>query len=277
MQKKNFLRRCLHCPRVLFGGVLLGLLLLLVAVGFFATPYDPYEMDTTATLQFFSAEHPLGTDQFGRDILSRMMVGARYSVGVGAAAVLIGFVIGSLLGAVAGYFGGKVDELVMKLVEVQMAFPGILLALMLIAVVGTGLGNTVLALGVMAVPRFARITRSSFVKNRDAEFVLASRARGAGHLRIVVFHLFPHVVPDFIVTASLGFASAVMSEAGLSYLGLGLPPPIPSFGKMLSEAQDCMLQAGWYVLLPAAFLTLLVLSFHLLGDGLQEVMDHERA
>lgn len=267
--KRNFTNGKLLC-----GMILVGMMLAVTVVGCIWTPYDPYAMDAEP-LTFFSAAHPLGTDDFGRDILSRVMVGARYSFLVGAPAVLIGLLIGGLPGLVAGYLGGRADELFMKLIDVQMAFPGILLALMLIAVLGTGIHNTVLALGLMAIPRFARIARSGAVRYRDAEFVRASRARGAGGCRILFLHILPHVLPDLIVTASLSFASAVMSEAGLSYLGLGLQPPTPSFGKMLSEAQGSMLQAGWYVLVPACTLTILVLGFHLIGDGLQEVLRHD--
>lgn len=275
MRFSEIWRLCLRKKSFIAGAVMVGAMLLLMVVGFFKTPYDPYAMDTPNKLQFFSAAHPLGTDQFGRDILSRVMEGAKFSFLVGALAVAFGLVVGGLIGAVSGYYGGKPDELVMKLIDVQMAFPGILLALMLIAVFGTGLKNMVLALGIMSVPRFARIARSGFIKHRDAEFIRAVRARGAGDGRIIFLHILPHVAPELIVTCSLGFAGAVMSEAGLSYLGLGIPPPIPSFGKMLSEAQNSMLQAGWYVLVPAAAITILVLGFHLMGDSLQEVIGHD--
>lgn len=255
---------------------MVGLMLLVMAVGFFWMPYDPEAMEMDNKLSFFSSAHLLGTDQFGRDILSRMMEGARYSFLIGAAAVATGLLLGGVIGTVAGYYGGKLDELVMKLIDVQMAFPGVLLALMLIVVFGVGLGNMALALGIMSVPRFARITRSGFIKYREAEFIKAARVRGAGDGRIIFRHILPHVAPDIIVTCSLGFAGAVMSEAGLSYLGLGIQPPTPSFGKMLSEAQACILQAGWYVLVPAAAITLLTMGFNLMGDGLQEVIGHDR-
>lgn len=268
-------KRCLHRKKFAVGACMVGLMLLTMIIGFFAMPYNPEAMDISNQLAFFSAAHPLGTDQFGRDILSRIMLGARFSFLVGALAVVFGLVTGGLIGAVSGYYGGKLDEIIMKLVDVQMAFPGILLALMLIAVFGTGLQNMILALGIMSVPRFARITRSNFIKYRDSEFVKAVRVRGAGDGRIIFRHILPHTVPDLIVTCTLSFASAVMSEAGLSYLGLGIQPPTPSFGKMLSEAQGCMLQAGWYVLVPAAAITILVMGFNLMGDAIQEVMGRD--
>ncbi len=266
---------CWHKRNFIAGACMVGVMLLLMLVGFFWMPFDPDAIDVSHKLAFFSPAHPLGTDQFGRDILSRLMEGARYSFLVGALTVAFGLTAGSLIGAISGYYGGKTDEIIMKLIDVQMAFPGILLALMLIAVFGVGFQNMVLALGIMSVPRFARISRSGFIKYRDAEFIKAVRARGAGDGRIIFHHILPHVAPDIIVTCSLSFAGAVMSEAGLSYLGLGVPPPTPSFGKMLSEAQDSILQAGWYVLVPAAAITLLVMGFNLMGDGLREVIGHD--
>lgn len=276
MRISEIWKQCWHKKNFVAGACMVGLMLLVMAVGFFWMPYDPEAMELDNKLSFFSSAHLLGTDQFGRDILSRMMEGARYSFLIGAAAVATGLLLGGVIGTVAGYYGGKLDDLVMKLIDVQMAFPGVLLALMLIVVFGVGLGNMALALGIMSVPRFARITRSGFIKYREAEFIKAARVRGAGDGRIIFRHILPHVAPDIIVTCSLGFAGAVMSEAGLSYLGLGIQPPTPSFGKMLSEAQACILQAGWYVLVPAAAITLLTMGFNLMGDGLQEVIGHDR-
>lgn len=276
MRLRTVLKKCLHNKNFIIGLCMVGLMVLVMVVGFFYMPYDPDAMDTENELQFFSAAHPLGTDQFGRDVLSRIMQGARVSFLVGALTVVFGLVVGGAVGAIAGYYGGKVDEVIMKLIDTQMAFPGVLLALMLIAVFGNSIQNLILALGVMSIPRFARITRSGFIKYRDAEFIRAARSRGAGDGRIIFRHILPNIVPELIVTSSLGFAGAVMSEAGLSYLGLGIKPPTPSFGKMLSEAQGEILQAGWYVLVPAAAITLLVMGFNLIGDALQEVTQHGR-
>lgn len=276
MRLRTVLKKCLHNKNFIIGLCMVGLMVLVMVVGFFYMPYDPDAMDTENELQFFSAAHPLGTDQFGRDVLSRIMQGARVSFLVGALTVVFGLVVGGAVGAVAGYYGGKVDEVIMKLIDTQMAFPGVLLALMLIAVFGNSIQNLILALGVMSIPRFARITRSGFIKYRDAEFIRAARSRGAGDGWIIFRHILPNIVPELIVTSSLGFAGAVMSEAGLSYLGLGIQPPTPSFGKMLSEAQGEILQAGWYVLVPAAAITLLVMGFNLIGDALQEVTQHGR-
>lgn len=276
MRVSEILKKCLRNKNFILGSCMVGLMVLIMVVGFFYTPYDPDVMDTEHELQFFSAAHPLGTDQFGRDILSRIMEGTRVSFLVGALTVVFGLLVGGAVGAVAGYYGGKIDEVIMKLIDTQMAFPGVLLALMLIAVFGNSLQNLIFALGIMSIPRFARITRSGFIKYRDAEFIKAARSRGAGDGRIIFLHILPNIVPELIVTSSLGFAGAVMSEAGLSYLGLGIKPPTPSFGRMLSEAQAEILQAGWYVLVPAAAITLLVMGFNLIGDALQEVTQHGR-
>ena len=276
MRVSEILKKCLRNKNFILGSCMVGLMVLIMVVGFFYMPYDPDVMDTEHELQFFSAAHPLGTDQFGRDILSRIMEGTRVSFLVGALTVVFGLLVGGAVGAVAGYYGGKIDEVIMKLIDTQMAFPGVLLALMLIAVFGNSLQNLIFALGIMSIPRFARITRSGFINYRDAEFIKAARSRGAGDGRIIFLHILPNIVPELIVTSSLGFAGAVMSEAGLSYLGLGIQPPTPSFGKMLSEAQAEILQAGWYVLVPAAAITLLVMGFNLIGDALQEVTQHGR-
>lgn len=276
MRVSEILKKCLRNKNFILGSCMVGLMVLIMVVGFFYMPYDPDVMDTEHELQFFSAAHPLGTDQFGRDILSRIMEGTRVSFLVGALTVVFGLLVGGTVGAVAGYYGGKIDEVIMKLIDTQMAFPGVLLALMLIAVFGNSLQNLIFALGIMSIPRFARITRSGFIKYRDAEFIKAARSRGAGDGRIIFLHILPNIVPELIVTSSLGFAGAVMSEAGLSYLGLGIKPPTPSFGRMLSEAQAEILQAGWYVLVPAAAITLLVMGFNLIGDALQEVTQHGR-
>lgn len=275
MRFSEIWKKCRRKKNFIAGACMVGLMLIIMLIGFVKMPYDPEAMDVQNKLSFFSAAHPLGTDQFGRDILSRIMQGARFSFLVGALAVAFGLITGGAVGAVSGYYGGRLDEVIMKLVDVQMAFPGVLLALMLIAVFGTGLQNMILALGIMSIPRFARISRSGFIKYRDAEFVKAVRVRGAGDVRIIFRHILPHVAPDLIVTCTLSFAGAVISEAGLSYLGLGIQPPTPSFGKMLSEAQGCLLQAGWYVLVPTAAITLLVMGFNLMGDALQEVIGRD--
>ena len=271
--KENW-KKLFKTPNFVVGFVMVFIIVFLMMVGFFYLPYDVNAMDVVNKLAKPDNVHLLGTDHLGRDILSRIMQGARISILIGILVVIFGLITGTLVGSVAGYFGGKADEIISKLIDTQMAFPGVLLALMMIAVFGNNLGNIILALGIMSIPRFARITRSGFMKYRDAEFVRASRVRGAGDFYIMFFHILPNIVPDLIVTCSLGFASAVMSEAGLSYLGRGIQPPTPSFGKMLSEAQNYILQAPWYVMIPAIAITFLVMGFNMMGDGISKVMQH---
>lgn len=269
--KKYFLN-----GRFLLGFVLAALILILTLAGFFLMPFDPLEGNTEQILEGFSARHILGTDHLGRDVLSRLMLAGRISVCTGILVTLFSFLAGTLLGAAGGYFGGAADAVSSKIVDVLMAFPGILLALMLIAIFGSEIPITVLALTLMALPRFARISRSGFIKFKGATFVTASRARGASHLRIILRHILPNISGDLTVTATLTFSMAVLSESGLSYLGLGVQPPYPSFGRMLSDAQRFILTNLGGALAPALCLTILVTGFNLMGDGISQVNRGER-
>jgi peptide/nickel transport system permease protein len=260
---------------IILGFIFLSIILILMILGIVALPYDPNQIDVQNKLSSMSLTHLLGTDHLGRDILSRLMVGSRISLGIGFLVVLLGSLFGIPLGAIAGYRGGKVDEILMKIIDTLMSFPGILIALMLIAVFDVSLKIIVVALALISLPKFARISRGEFVKYRDSAFVLATRSRGAGSIRIMIKHILPHIVPSLMVTATLTFATAVISEAGLSYLGLGIQPPSPSFGKMVADAQPYILQRPIYVLIPTLAITFVVLGFNLIGDGIQEVQERE--
>lgn len=274
MKHKETLKKYFSNRNFTIGFCMVGFLFVIMVIGLFYLPHDPNEISTFNKLNPPSAANLLGTDHLGRDILSRVMKGARISFLIGFLVVVCGGIIGCTLGAISGYFGGVADEIITKLIDTQMAFPGVLLALMLIAVFGNSIQNMVLALSIMSIPRFARMSRSGFMKYRNAEFVKAARVRGASNLRILLLHIFPNIAQELLVTATLSFSGAIMSEAGLSYLGLGIQPPDPSFGKMLSEAQSCILLAPWYVMIPAAIITILVLGFNLMGDGLSEIYRH---
>lgn len=252
---------------------LIGILVLLMLASFFYTPYEPNLMNTKERFITPCFEHLLGTDNFGRDILSRVMKGAQIAFIVGFSSVAIGLIVGIIIGSIAGYLGGWIDEIIMRFIDAKMAFPGVLLALMLISIFGTGLKNTVLALGIMAIPRFVRITRSGYMQYKEAEFVKAAKVKGAGIFRIMYLHILPNIISPLIVTCSLGFASSVLAESGLSYLGLGIQPPNPSWGKMLNEAQGFVINTPWYAVAPGILITMMVLGFNLIGDGIRDVND----
>lgn len=253
------------------GCAILAVLLSLLLMSFVYLPYDPYEMDLSNKFLKPSLTHWLGTDNFGRDIFSRILKGSQTVFFVGFTAVSAGLVAGLLLGATAGYFGGAADEIIMRFIDAQMAFPGMIIALVLITVFGAGTLNTALALGVMSLPRFCRMTRSGFMQIKELDYIKAARIRGASHLRIVILHIFPNIKTNLLVTASLALSGSVLSEAGLSYLGLGIAPPEPSWGKMLFEAQNYILTQPWYAVIPGCVITLLALGFNLLGDGIRDV------
>ncbi|RKN77108.1 ABC transporter permease [Paenibacillus ginsengarvi] len=266
-------KQLLHSKPLLIGAALIAALLALMVTSLFYTPYGPNEMNTSLRLAPPQLAHWWGTDNFGRDIFSRIMEGTQTAFLIGLLSVAIGLVFGLLIGAVAGYAGGWLDEALMRIMDAKLAFPGILLAIMLVTVFGPGLGNTIVALGVMSIPSFARIARSGFIQYKEFAFVKAATARGAGPLRIIFHHILPNMTSPLIVAASLRFSGSVLAEAGLSYLGLGVQPPDPSWGRMLSEAQPFIVNAPWYVLLTGAVITAMVLGFNLLGDGLRDVYD----
>ena len=253
------------------GFIILAVLLGMLLLSFVFLPFDPNEMDILNKFQTPSPIHPLGTDNFGRDIFSRILKGSQPVFFVGFIAVFTGFCIGSVLGAVAGYFGGVADEAIMRVIDAQMAFPGIITALVIITVFGTSTLHTAIALGIMSVPRFCRMTRSGFMQAKEMDYIKAAMSRGASHLRIIALHIYPNIATQIIVTASLAFSGSVLAEAGLSYLGLGIAPPAPSWGKMLYEAQSFLLTQPWYAMMPGSVITLLALGFKLHGDGVRDV------
>jgi peptide/nickel transport system permease protein len=249
------------------------LLVLTAAVSFVYTPRDPLEMSITGRLEGPSRAHWLGTDQFGRDLLSRIMTGAVNSIMVGVIAVGIGMGLGVVLGMLSGYFGGWLDEAFMRLMDAVQGFPAILSALLMSAVFRPSLGVSMVAIGVAFLPIFARLTRASFLEFRDREFVLAARALGAGDAALIGRHIFPNSVPPLIVQATISFPVAILAEAALSYLGLGTQPPHPSWGLMLKEAQAFLSTNPWVAIFPGVAIASTVLGFNLLGDGLRDLLD----
>lgn len=249
------------------------LLAVVMLISLFYTPYDPNAMDPTNRLAAPSFAHPFGTDNFGRDILSRVMEGSKTAFLIGTLSVSIGLLCGFIIGSMAGYFGGWIDELLMRFIDAMMAFPGILLAIILVTVFNTGMQNTIMALGIMSIPSFARIIRSSFIQVKQFDFVKASKAKGASSFRIIVRHILPNITSPILVAATLSFSGSILAESGLSYLGLGVQPPDPSWGRMLKEAQPFIAAAPWYVVLIGLVITVMVLGFNLLSDGIRDVRD----
>ena len=262
-----------------FGFVVVGLL---VIVALFAPLIATYDVGATDLLNRFappSAAHWLGTDATGRDVFSRVVYGARISLQVGFVVVSVSAFVGTVVGALAGYYGGWVDRVVSGyLFNVFLAFPGLLLAIAMVAFLGAGLNKLILALCIIGWVGYARVIRGQVLKVREYDFVQAARALGAGNLRILFVHILPNAVQPLIVQASLGMAGAVLSEATLSFLGLGVPPPAPSWGVMLEEARDLStLQAAPHALLvPGAAIALTVLAFNFIGDGLRDYLDPRR-
>ena len=273
MSPPGLARRALAHRSFLIGGVLTLLLLLAASLSLVWTPWSPYEVDMASKLQAPDGQHWLGTDPFGRDVASLLLVGARNSILVGLIAVSIGLAVGTALGLLAAARGGWLEELIMRLADFTFAFPAILSAIMLTAVFGAGIVNAIIAIGIFNIPTFARITRASARSIWAREYVLAARACGKGPWRITLDHVLPNMLSVLIVQATIQFALAILAEAALSYLGLGTQPPQPSWGRMLAEAQTLLFQAPLLAVFPGLAIALAVLGLNLLGDGLRDVLD----
>jgi peptide/nickel transport system permease protein len=273
MNPTGLARRALAHRSFLIGGVLTLLLLLAASLSLVWTPWSPYEVDMAAKLQPPGSLHWLGTDPFGRDVASLLLVGARNSILVGLIAVSIGLAVGTALGLLAAARGGWLEELIMRLADFTFAFPAILSAIMLTAVFGAGIVNAIIAIGIFNIPTFARITRASARSIWSREYVLAARACGKGPWRITLDHVLPNMLSVLIVQATIQFALAILAEAALSYLGLGTQPPQPSWGRMLAEAQTLLFQAPLLAVFPGLAIALAVLGLNLLGDGLRDLLD----
>ena len=258
------------------GVFLVFLVLALALSGPFLAPFDPAEQFLERRLEPPTRTHPLGLDELGRDILSRLLHGARISVSVGLAVVVLAGLVGTGLGALAGYAGGRLDHLLMRLADVFLAFPGILLAIALVAALGPALQHVVLALVVIGWTGYARLVRGQVLQLREQEFVQASRVTGVGGVGIVFRHLLPNVLPVLMVQASLGMAGAILAEASLSFLGLGIQPPAPSWGAMINAGRSHLLDAPHLTLVPGVAILLTVMGLNFLGDGLADLLDPQR-
>lgn len=256
-------------PNLIIGTLITSVMLLLIIIGFFYTPYDITKMNSASKLAAPSIYHLMGCDNFGRDIFSRVLKGMGNTFVIALLTVAIGVACGVIIGAFTGYFGGLLDEVLMRINDVVFAFPSILLALVFVSIFGTGKYNVVAALGVAFIPSFARIVRGEFMKYREMDYVKSARLAGVGKLRIIFVHILPNTFTVLLSSIMIGFNNAVLAEAGMSYLGIGVQPPDASLGSMLAESQTYLFSAPWYAAFPGLMIILLVLGFSLLADGLK--------
>jgi peptide/nickel transport system permease protein len=267
------LRRFARRRMALAGTFFLTLLILGALAAPLVSPYDPLRQDLARMLAGPSPAHLLGTDDLGRDVLTRVLYGARLSLGAACLAVAIATLAGVPIGLVAGYLGGRIDDVLMRVIDALQAFPALILAMAIAAALGPGLFNVMVAVGVVYTPRFARLVRGQVLALREEPFVESARAAGATHARVLARHVLPNVVAPLVVTATLGLGTAILASAALSFLGLGSQPPQPEWGRMLSEGRDYLREAWWISTFPGLGIMLTVLGMNLLGDGLRDVLD----
>lgn len=272
-QRAKALRRLFRNKAAVIGLVFLIIVVASALLASTIAPYDPIRMIPEERLSPPSAKHWLGSDIYGRDILSRILYGASISLQVALVSVSVGASVGTLLGLLAGYFGHWTDELIMRLIDVMLAFPGILLALTIVAFLGPNLINAIIAVGIAHVPSYARLVRGCVLSAKENLYVDAARATGCSNPRILFRHILPNVIAPLIVLSTLGMAWAILNVAGLSFLGLGAKPPTPEWGSMLSEGRDYLRVAPWIATFPGFAIMLLVIAVNVLGDGLREGLD----
>ncbi|PYN73675.1 MAG: peptide ABC transporter permease [Candidatus Rokuibacteriota bacterium] len=273
MTRASIMAETLRNRLVLIGAGIVVAMVLLAACAGVVTPYDPTEMKVADALKPPSTAHPFGTDRFGRDVLSRTIYGSRIALGVALSSITIAFVAGTLLGLVGGYAGGWPDLAIGRLMDVLFSFPTLILAIGIAAMLGPGLDNAALAIAVVYAPLFSRVARGPVIAEREKEYVFAALGLGAGSFRVVFRHILPNVLAPLIVQVSVSLAYAILTEAALSYLGLGTQPPAPSWGTMLNEGRTYLETAPWMSIFPGIAIMFAVFGFNLLGDGLRAVLD----
>ncbi len=269
----RFLKRFLRSRNVMVGAILLGAVIILVALAPQISPYGPTQQFRRHRLQPPKSEFLLGTDNLGRDILTRILYGGRVSLQVGIVSVAIGATLGTFFGLVAGYIGSWSDALIMRFIDMMLAFPGILLALVIIAVLGRNLQNVMIAVGLSSIPVYTRVVRGSTLSVKQYDFIIAAQALGASSGRVMTRHILPNVLAPIIVVATNGVAGAIIAGAALSFLGLGQQPPDPEWGLMLNEGREFIRVAAWVTTYPGLAIMITVLAINLLGDGLRDILD----
>lgn len=267
------LRRLRKSPLGIAGGIVVIVVVLLALLAPWVSPYDPVAFNTKDALLPPNRQHIFGTDIFGRDVLSRVIWGARMSIVVGIISVAIGLTLGTPIGAISGYYGGILDEVLGRFMDMLLAFPAILLALVIIAVLGPSLENLMVAIGIVYIPRFSRIVRGTVLAARDSPYVEAARSAGKSDRNIIWSEILPNCMAPIIVNVTICFAVAILSEGALSFLGLGIQPPAASWGNMLSDSRQFMESAPWTVIFPGLAIVVTVLALNLFGDGLRDALD----
>jgi len=269
----TFLRKLIRKKGGFVGALILVALVFGAVFAPWVAPFEPDQTNAVDAMRPPSLEYPMGTDKFGRDIFSRVLWGGRLSLQIGLIAVGIGAVTGGVIGLVAGYLGGRVDNFLMRLMDVMLAFPGILLALVMVVMLGPGMSNLMIAVGISSVPRFARLIRSSVLSIRNTEFVEAARSVGAGDQLIMFRHILPNVLAPVVIYGTLRVGTAILSAASLSFLGLGAEPPTPEWGLMVSVGRNYLRTAWWMSMFPGIVIAVTVISLNLLGDALRDILD----
>ncbi|MCL6567352.1 MAG: ABC transporter permease [Meiothermus silvanus] len=271
--RRSWAAKLLRKPGAVAGAVIVLVAVLTAILAPWIAPHPPTKIYYEAVQAPPSWQHPFGTDQLGRDVLSRVIYGARISMTVGVIVVAIGLSFGTLLGLLAGYYQGWVDQVVMRVMEILLAFPEILLAIAIVAILGPDLNNTMIAVGISVIPVYALTVRSSVLSILEREYIQAARALGASNLWIIFHHVLPNVASPILVVATVNVGVAILVAAGLRYVGLGAQPPTPEWGSMLSQARDYLQTSWWIATFPGLAITLVVLGFNLLGDALRDLID----
>ena len=266
--------RALNANKTSWVGIVTMVVVILVALlAPVLTSHDPLEQNILDKLKGPSAEYVLGTDSYGRDIWARLVYGARISLWIGTVSIGIAMVIGSIIGMIAGYFGGKLDLVIMQAMDVLLSFPSLILGLMVVAMLGPSIGNLIFAIALTAIPPFARIARAPTVSVKERDYIEACRALGYSHPRILVVHILPNIFPEILVMGSLWLATAIRVEASLSFIGLGVRPPTPTWGGMIREGFENILDSAWLSIAPSIAILIVVFALNMIGDGLRDVVD----
>jgi peptide/nickel transport system permease protein len=274
---KGIAGRALGNRSLMAGVVLLVLIILLAVLAPWIAPFDPNDQDVVASLGAPNATHWFGTDFFGRDVLSRVIWGARVSLFVGAVSTALSMLLGGSIGILSGYVGGRFDQAVMAVMDVLLSFPQLIMGLIIVALLGANLTDLILAIAITAVPPFARVARGPTLSLKERDFVEAGRALGFSNLRIMLVHILPNVLDDLIVMGSLWLATAIRTEASLSFIGLGLPPPTATWGSIIREGFENLLDAPWLAVFPSLAVLVVMLALNMIGDGLRDATDPKAA